>query len=353
MADIHDHIDGKAALLPHRTIATFPIGSFLENLAVRSNGTLLISDMLAGEIWYLDPNADDPQSTVRRIHKFVARATEHGGEGRVSPYGPSAMAMAIVEDPQQEDVFYALSGSHNQPGTWHIAEIDLRHFDPNNVDKTAVVKPNWHIPEAKWLNGATMIPHTSSLIMADSLNSKLYVCDVRTGKTQVWLEDKLLGTESGRPQWPGVNGVQFFRNALFMTNSDRSLFLRASVDPSTGTCVPHSLETVAENCGGDDFIFDEEGNAYYTTHPRNTVLKLVGAGLIKTGQELKSLRIVGGIDIGETAGPTAAAFGRTVGDRRSLYVTTDGGLVAPLGDGPGPARVIRVEVGIAGESRPT
>ncbi len=351
MAEPPIHIDGKAALLPYKTIGTFPVGSFLENLAVRSNGTLLISDMLAGEIWYLDPNAADPQSTIRKVHTFVAAANADGAKEEVSVYGSGAMAMAIVEDPQKDDVFYALSGTHSVPGTWNVTEIDLRNFDAENAKKTAAVKTLCQVPEAKWLNGATMIPQISTLVMADSLNSKLYACDIRTGETSIWLEGDLLGKMTGRLAWPGVNGVQFFRNALFMTNSDRALFLRVSVDPLTSKYVPDSLKVVAKNCGGDDFTFDKDGNAYFTTHPRNTVLKLVGVGMDQSGREVERLRVMGGSGLAKTAGPTAAAFGRTAVDRGSLYVTTDGGFVAPVGDGPGLARVIQVEVGIEGESR--
>ena len=39
----------------YTTIATFPPGTFLESLAVRRDGTVLVSDMLSGSIWYVDP----------------------------------------------------------------------------------------------------------------------------------------------------------------------------------------------------------------------------------------------------------------------------------------------------------
>jgi hypothetical protein len=66
MATYSVHIDGIPAQLPWKTIATFPIGTFLENIAVRENGTLLVSSMLAGEIFFLDPNAEDSQATLKR-----------------------------------------------------------------------------------------------------------------------------------------------------------------------------------------------------------------------------------------------------------------------------------------------
>lgn len=44
------HIDGTPSQLPYTTVATFPTGTFLENIAVRSNGHLLVSDMVSGTI---------------------------------------------------------------------------------------------------------------------------------------------------------------------------------------------------------------------------------------------------------------------------------------------------------------
>ena len=37
-------------------------------------------------------------------------------------------------------------------------------------------------------------------------------------------------------------------------------------------------------------------------------------------------------------------------DEKSIYVVTTGGLIAAVGDGPGPARVFRVDVGIKGDA---
>ena len=80
MATYPVHIDGTPAHLPWKTIATFPVGTFLENIAVRANGTLLVSSMLAGEIFFLDPNAEGPQSTIKKIHNFVLGGTDVGEE---------------------------------------------------------------------------------------------------------------------------------------------------------------------------------------------------------------------------------------------------------------------------------
>ena len=55
----------------YTTVATFPPGAFLENLVVRRDGTILVSDMLSGSIWYVDPRKfGETQETVELVHKF-------------------------------------------------------------------------------------------------------------------------------------------------------------------------------------------------------------------------------------------------------------------------------------------
>ena len=48
------------------------------------------------------------------------------------------------------------------------------------------------------------------------------------------------------------------------------------------------------------------------------------------------------------AGTTACAFGRAPGDENALYVTTDGGLVAPYEGAVQEAKLLRFEVGEVG-----
>jgi hypothetical protein len=56
---------------------------------------------------------------------------------------------------------------------------------------------------------------------------------------------------------------------------------------------------------------------------------------------------VAGPDQG-AVGSTACAFGRTAGDAHALYVTTDGGLVAPYQGVVQQAKLLRLDVGEAG-----
>ena len=73
-------------------------------------------------------------------------------------------------------------------------------------------------------------------------------------------------------------------------------------------------------------------------------------GLKDTTLAVDRFMVVGSWDSAETAGPTAAAFGRTEKDNTCLYVTTTGGLLNPAWKSPVPARAFRVDVGVSGEA---
>lgn len=350
------HIDGTPSPVPYTTIATFPPGTFLENIAVRSNGHLLLSDMLSGTIHHLDPHATNPQSTITKIHSFLVppaagETTPIEDQHVSSDYGTGMTGEAIVEDlrPGKSDIFYTFSGQHGRPGTWAVYVLDMRSFSSASSSLTSTETPLRKIvaiPHAVWLNGGTFLPGTSKLLMAESALGQLICCDVDTGTISIWLDNPLLGKMTDRPPYPAANGVQYFRGRVFVTNSDRGLLLCASVG-TDGEYIPNSLAVLAEELVGDDLAFDNEGAAYVATNPHQTVLKLAGVG--GGASESERLIVLGNKEQAETAGPTAVAFGRTKRDSKALYVVTTGGLIVPLGDGPGPARVLRADVGVNGD----
>ena len=347
------HIDGTPSPVPYTTIATFPPGTFLENIAVRSNGHLLVSDMLSGTIHHLDPHAPNPQSTITKIHSFpipppAEETTPIESDQHVSSdYGTGMTGEAIIEDlrPEKSDIFYTFSGQHGRPGTWAVYALDMRSFSSSTSLETPPRKIA-AVPHAVWLNGGTFLPGTSKLLMAESALGQLVCCDVDTGAVSIWLDDPLLGKMTDRPPYPAANGVQYFRGRVFVTNSDRGLLLCATVGEA-GEYVPDSLTAPAEGLLGDDLAFDSDGAAYVATNPHQTVLKLAGVG--SGASESERLIVLGSKEQAATAGPTAVAFGRTERDSKALYVVTTGGLIVPVGDGPGPARVLRVDVGVRGE----
>lgn len=340
---VHDY--GTLSPLPSETIATFPIGTFLENIAVRSNGTLLISDMTGGKVYYLDPSDPNPQSTLVEIHNFNGQKPTVG-ENEGSAYGSGIVATAIVEDSLVDDLFYVIAGQHGTSATWAVHTLDFSSFDPRS-NASFTVKKLIEVPDAIWLNGSTMLPRSNTLLIAESLQSQLIAVHIPTLAVKVWLSDKLLGKITDRQPWPGANGVQFYNGKVFITNSDRAIVLVAELD-AEDEFKEDSLKIVAKDITGDDLAFDTAGNAFIATNPAQTVAKFAELGTnlesLNSGRET----MLGGPDIRETAGPTAVAFGRgSPEEERKLYVVTTGGLVVPVNGELDLARVVRVDVGAA------
>lgn len=164
----------------------------------------------------LGPNAEDPQSTLKKVHTFITESAAAEDEG-AGDYGSRMLSEANFEDPRINDQFHIFSGKHSKTGSWTVSKIDVHLFER---DGTIIVDKVADAPCALWLNGAMFIPKTSKLVMADSLKGKLISCDVDTGDVRIWLVDPLLAKITDRLPWPGVNGVQYYRGHIFVTSSD-------------------------------------------------------------------------------------------------------------------------------------
>lgn len=108
--------------------------------------------------------------------------------------------------------------------------------------------------------------------------------------------------------------------------------------PIDATGAAGTPTVLIEQVNIDDFAFDTKGNLYGATHIYNSVVKISPNGAVTT---------IAQIEAGVT-GSTALAFGKTAGDRTSLYVVTNGGMFLPPPTGVLPAQVVRLEVGEAG-----
>jgi hypothetical protein len=322
----------------YTTIATFPAGSFLENLAVRHDGSVLVSDMLTGSIWYVDPGKErEAQNTVELVHKFELEVPSQSGweardaasndeEGGHGSYASTPAAEAIVRGPVANgtsetfsDVFYVTSGIHGKQGTWWIYEVDMRPFRPKaqsldrasdtaipgTVTGKAKVTRLAPIPTATWLNGGTSIAHPRNplILMAESYQGRIYSYNIATQKVDIWLDHDLLAKITTRPPWPGLNGLQEHDGWVYFTNSDRAILGRVEVRDSgnhENGPAPGKIEVLATGCGGDDLCFDRQGNIYVATNPANTVLRFPGIGARVLPGELRQATGAGIEPFGKT-----------------------------------------------------
>jgi hypothetical protein len=312
------------------TVASFPEHFFLENLAVRADGSILVTVLNRKQLWYVPAPDGDQPVTPTLVYTF-----DH-------------LAMGIVET--EPDIFYV--------GT--VNDATLERFDMRGWVPGAPVRPTrvltFDQPAA--LNGACLIA-PRIILLADSLAGLIWRVDLAeeglSATASVWLQHPTMAADPDNgftsaigPQ-PGINGIRYAagKNAVYYTSSAQKLFVRVPVDPAAHTPVGEP-DVVASDIGADDFCLDENaGLAYLTTHIANTIVRVP----IGTGADGVATSVVAGDPFTEQlVGPSSAAWARGPADYgRTAYVTTDGGHTAIEYHRPGndgivrPARVVRVQ----------
>ncbi len=315
-----DHEDGVADLGTVETVHEFPANYFVENIAVRSNGGILVTVHNRNELIYVDPTQAAPQPTI--IHTFAAGVS------------------GIVEG--ENDQFYVSVGVIGQRGSYAVFKVDMSGFESagnGTATSAAGISKAADVPDALFLNGSALLNREEvTILLADSILGAVFKLQVTSGKVDLWLKHTNLEKVTDNPLMPGVNGIKVFKDHLYLSNTDAKTFLRAGI-AEAGSCTGE-VEVLQEKLNVDDFVFDNEGSSYLTTHIFESVVRLRSDG--------SRGRIAGGLGDITCAGSTAAAFGRTDSDRTSIYVTTNGGMSYRSPSEVGPARVLKINVGHAG-----
>ncbi|CAG9983030.1 unnamed protein product [Clonostachys byssicola] len=290
-------------LLPSRVVHQFPAPSWIENLAVRSNGQVLVTFISAPEVYLVDPS--EPAKTVL-IHKF-SNVTAMSG---------------IVE--VEHDKFYVAGGvcdvktMTSEVGSYKLWEIDMATFDTSGE---ATVKEVLKLDKIACPNGLELLSRSEKTILAaDCEHGALFKIDIANGTHEIALEvDEMRNPEN--PFIPvSINGVKVLKDYLYWTNTSKALFCRAKIVENGKSF--GSVEVIHQGLIGDDFCFDSDGNAWVTQNPFNTITVAKSAGGLVTA--------AGRIDLMDVAGATACQFDRRKGKEHLLYVVTNGGLAGPV-----------------------
>ena len=308
------------------TAAVFPENYFLENLAVRSDDSILVTVLNKRELWYLPPpTAEEPVEPVL-VHTF-----EH-------------LALGIVE--AEADVFYVSTSDVYTTHESSLQRLDLRGWTPGQP-----VHPQ---PVATFddrvggLNGSCLIAE-STILLADCFAGLIWRVDLPTdggvSRARVWLAHDSMAFDPDNPltpPQPGINGVRYAARSRFLyyTSTAHRLFMRVAVDPSTHDPVGEP-ELVAGGAMADDFcIAEDEGVAFLATHRENTIDRVT----LEPAGNQERVTVVGDPFTDTLIGPSSLAWSRRPGTRgRVMYCTTDGGTTSPPPDGiVRPATVMRL-----------
>jgi sugar lactone lactonase YvrE len=298
------YADKPIELAPAKILTSFPVNTFLENLAMPAagyayapDGTIFVTNHEVGKIVRITPDGN------QQIHATV--------EGKVSGLAFTSNGGLVVTG-------------------WNADSIPVVFLVAND----GTVKTLLTLPDAIFLNGITPLSATQYLT-ADSYRGAIWLIDVTKPSGSIWLEHPILARSSSDNVTPAANGLKRFGDFLYVSNTEKMLLLRIPVD---STNKPGEPEIFVEQTNIDDFAFDVEGNLYGATHIYNSVVRIAPDG---------STTIIAQAEEG-VIGSTAVAFGQTDGDRTAIYVVTNGGMFLPPPTGVVSANVVRLEVGKAG-----
>jgi hypothetical protein len=309
-------------------VAHFPEKYFLENLAIRADGSVLITAVLQRELWIVPDPRSAPLASPVLVHRF-----DHPVTG-------------ITE--VERDVFIISLTEGYTTHESHLARIDLAGWTPG-----APVAPQIIFTfddRVRALNGSCLLG-PGVLAIADCFAGLIWRVDLAAGAhtatARVWLAHDTMSDDPDSavapPPQPGVNGVRYGARTgyLYYTSTAQQVFMRVPVDPVT-LDPAGGAEFVAAIDNADDFCVDEDaGFAYVTRHRANTLARVP-----LTPRHGSEVRHVAGDPFDEVlVGPSSAAWGQGPGDHgRVIYLTTDGGTTAPPDGIVRNAALLRIEL---------
>jgi hypothetical protein len=309
------------------TVAVFPRYSSLDNLAVRQDGSILVTAASQQELWHIPPADARPRAGPVLVHTF------------------DQLASGLVET--QPDVFHISTSDGHPAHESFLHRLDLQHWNPGEPVRAETVL-QFGDP-ANGLAGSCLLA-PGVILLADSLAGLIWRVDLpaRHGNAtaRVWLHHDTMDCHPGSqlvPPQPGIQGIRYAARTghLYYTSTARKLFMQVPVDP--GSHEPAGApEFIASNIMADGFCLDEDADvAYLPTHQHNTIER------VPLQADGSARQTVAGEPFDEQlVGPSSAAWGRRPSDYgRIAYVTTDGGLLAPPTDDiVRPASLLRAEL---------
>jgi hypothetical protein len=281
------------ALAPTTTLAEFPKGSFLENVAVDGQGRLFVNSYLDGKIYRI----------------------EAGGAPNLWASIDGTIA-GIALNPDGSAVVSGWIGG-KEPAVFAV--------DAQGRSRVLV-----RLPGGKFPNGVVRLA-AGRFLVADSYRGAIWLVDSVKATASVWLEHESLTRANPQDGTPAANGMKLLGSTLYVSNTARQQLVRVPVaDGAAGT-----PEVWLRRIGLDDFAFDDKGVLYGTTHVYNSLVRITPDGQVS---------VIAGLAQG-MAGSTAVAAAPAAGGGWHLFVTTNGGLSLPPPGGVQAARVLRVEIG--------
>lgn len=307
----------KACNANTRLIYEFPQGTWIENMAVRASGELLVTLLNIPDLYLIDPFHPNPPVLV---HTF-----------------PDVLSLSGIAE-VTTDVFavsslnYSLSTGDIAPNSSIAWNVDLRDVSLTQSSNFTTLSPDPTIskiadlPSIIFPNGQCLLSSSdSTVLIGDIKTGVIYRLNTLTGDYSPVISDP---STAAVPQpifvIAGVDGIHVLDGVLYLANAGSGIFAKMPINED-GTPAGNAT-VITEALEGDyfdDFVVRDDA-AYLVTGSGNSIerVKVNGTGRQKI--------IAGSLNSTTLAEPTAVEFGRTEIDRDVLYVVTAGGLATPV-----------------------
>ena len=273
------------------TIASYPVGTILENIVIAPSGNLFVTAVDSGNIFQVSPS---------------------GSSILFGQVPGSAAGVALNSDA----TLVVASGS----SLYRLAS-----------DGTPSLLTD--IAGAISLNGIARY-NTNTFFTADDTANTIWSVNTTTGTSGAWLTGPLLVPPAdGLPIGP--NGIKLFQGALYVSVTGAGTILRIPILPDGSADTP---EVYISGLQADDFAFGSNGSIFAATQ--------LGE-IIRVDPDGTRTSLLTG-----TFGDAAVAFGRTAADLHDIYVVNNGGAFLDLPGGPEAASIVRLTTDTTGVQDP-
>lgn len=301
------------------TLFQFPKnGSWVDNIALRSDGSLLLTRLDVPEVWSVDTTSGN----ATLAHSF--------------PDATSCFGISEIDD----DVFAVVVGNFSTktyaptPGSFSVRKLDFKNVHAPKTGRVSQLAMASHIaalPEAQALNGmATFTKESHLVLIADSPKGTVWKVNTQTGDYAVALNDTTMMPANGQALPLGINGLKLVGDYMYYSSTTRMEFCRVKVN--SDATAAGAYEVIASGFLPDNIEVASDGTAYIATDPQNSVVRISPTGQISL--------VAGGQLSTEMPGPTSCRLSQ---NGKTLYVGTSGGQVAPvLGKFSEPGKVVKI-----------
>jgi len=222
-------------------LASYPAGSFLENLEVQQDGRILITNYFSKTIEQVTSNGE--KSVFANLSGFPVSMISTAEGYLVTAQSKNFM----LGDPVNPQQFLLLDKGGNEVGQFVVSE-------------------------PMFMNGMVELEN-GDILVADSVAATIWKVDMNAQTVSPWLQHGVLAADPAQANIPGANGLKLHSKGLVVSNTAQgSLFLIAMDDAGTPSGEPTLL---AKTGIIDDFWVNPDDSIIFTTH--TDVLKLLAA----------------------------------------------------------------------------